>query len=451
MSEGSSGIEQSPSVPQNVATVNKTKTIQLNQDLQQESSNKERFGRLKQLLARFGKKQAEQPQSISDSLTPEEFGRESVTNFVDPHSNDHFISVLEKSEAIRVNPSLRLEASRFNAEGVSEEAIIEVLEKGEKASAQAVNEVFTRFIRHYAEVGKLSEDNVGGLEIGKATLEAAKELEKRIPKKAVQILLNELNSFEQFVDASKLSDQELFALSAEITPLVNNDFNMISIPEEARKYFASHLSKNKLFTPEQREEALKTLEKWYTGNYNTETGKLTLYRFVNMRPEMLDDIIQNGVSPRGVRTAGNEEAVLQYLDKNGGGGWYNTLAKAFRLQKAGEDISEFVEQYKKDSRSGFDYDLATYWTTENESRLFGNSGYRIAVELDPKEAWRSITLRSIKKGRIDDDYSLSTISFDEFSRGQFEWTVLGNVSSSKIKEVLDLSSKRDVLKKEVVG
>lgn len=183
------------------------------------------------------------------------------------------------------------------------------------------------------------------------------------------------------------------------------------------------------------------MEKWYTGNYNPETGKLTLYRFVHLTPKMLDDVMKNGITPRGVQTFGSVDAALKYLEENRGG-LHTTLENAFKGQKSGEDISELIEEYKKNSRSGYDYDLATYWTTEAESRLFGGDGYRVTVELDPQEAWRVITLRSIKKGRIDDSDYFSTISFDEFSNGQFEWTVLGNIPSAKIKEITDLSSKR---------
>lgn len=351
---------------------------------------------------------------------------------------------------IRGSSSLPSNAVRLNAESVSEKSIIEVLEKGEKASERAVDEVFTSFIHNYAEAGELStekpNEEVESIWVGKSVVNVIRELEKRIPKKAVAILLAETDSWKKFVNLVILSNEELLAQSPEIVPTINKDFNLISIPEEARKHFSFHLSKNKHFTPEQREEALKTLEKWYTGNYSTETGKLTLYRFVHLTPEMLEDVMRNGIMPRGVQTFGSEDTALKYLEENGGG-LHTTLENAFKGQKSGEDISDLIEEYKKDSRSRYDYDLATYWTTEAESRLVGGEGYRIAIELDPKEAWRGITFKSIKKGRIDDSDFLSTISFDDFANGQFEWTVLGNIQNSKIKEIKDLSLKREVFKR----
>jgi len=391
------------------------------------------------------------PEAKEDKIR--EQSRRSVLsrNFEYLDAQEHLDSVLQKSRIIRTNPSLRLNAVRLNAEGVSEKSIIEILEKGEKASERAVDEVFTGFIRNYAEAGKLSteetNEDVENIWVGKSVVSVIRELEKRIPKKAVAILLAETDSWKKFVNLVKLSNEELLVQAPEIVPTVNKDFNLISIPDEARKHFSLHLSENTHFTPEQREEALKTLEKWYTGNYSADTGKITLYRFLHLTPEMLDDITQNGIKPRGVQTFGSEDAAIKYLEENAGG-LHTTLANAFKGQKSGEDISELIEEYKKNSRSGYDYDLATYWTTEAESRLFGGDGYRVAIELDPKEAWRAITLQSIKKGHIDDYDPLSTISFDEFSNGQFEWTVLGNIPNTKIKEITDLSSKREVFRRD---
>jgi len=379
-----------------------------------------------------------------ESVTGDEhnaFGRSVMgETFMVVDADTHFASILKRSRTIRTDSKLRLSAACLVAEGVPEQSIIEVLEKGTKASDEAVDEVFKKYIGNYAEAGKLSAEAVENLWIGKSVLEVIRELEKRIPRQGVLAILEKTNSYKSFANSVNISDKELLDLSSEIAPIINKDFNFISLVKEAREYFVSHLSKNKLFTPEQREEALQTLERWYTGNYNPETGKITLYRFVDLTAEMLDDIEQNGIRPRGVHAFGSEEAAIQYLD-NYGGSWYAGLANTFRRQKAGEDISQFIERYKRDSRANFKYDLATYWITEKESQLFGGTQYRVSIELDPKEAWRAITLKSIKEGRIDDPhYSLSEISFDTFSKGQFEWTVLGNIPNSKINEIKHLPS-----------
>ena len=438
MAEGSSGTEQSELSKSGVVTSfdNKPEIPQANPITR------------KNLLARLIP--TLRPPKVTEQV--KDYSRRSVLgrHFEYLDAQDHLDSVLRKSRAIRTNSNLRLNAVRLNAEGVSEKSIIEVLEKGDKASERAVDEVFTGFIRNYAEAGKLSaekpNEDVESIWVGKSVVNIIGELEKRIPKKAVAILLTEIDSWKKFVNLVKLSNEELLVQSPEILPTINKDFNLITIHEEAKKYFSLRLSQNKRFTPEQREEALKTLEKWYTGNYSAETGKLTLYRFVHLTPEMLNDVTQNGIMPRGVQTFGSEDAALKYLEENAGG-LHTILANAFKGQKSGEDISELVEEYKKDSRSRYDYDLATYWTTEAESRLFGGEGYRIALELDPRETWRATTFKSIKKGRIDDSDFLSTISFDDFSNGQFEWTVLGNIPNSKIKEITDLSSKREVFRR----
>lgn len=218
-------------------------------------------------------------------------------------------------------------------------------------------------------------------------------------------------------------------------------FNQISRLQEAKSSFINRMLP--IFKPEEREEALRIFERWFSGNYNPATGKITLYRFVDLPDEMLNDIVQKGIKPRGVDKVGSIDELLKYLDE-GNNYWDTQLADAYREQQAGRDISEFIEHFSDSSGGGYPYDIVTYWTTEVEpAAFFGqNRQYRITVELDPTDAWRGQTAQSVIQDQEKLAKRLQELGrgFEEWKRGEFEWTVLGEIPSSRIKEITDLIS-----------
>lgn len=200
---------------------------------------------------------------------------------------------------------------------------------------------------------------------------------------------------------------------------LGKDFNKIAQLDEAKKEFESKI---KQLTPEEQAKAIVNFENWYTGNFNPETGKITLYRFVDFDAAYpLEEVIKKGVRPRGVMELGSEDALLAYLEKSGD----NELAAVFRRQKAGEDISDFIKNYSLSSGGGSTHGLASYWTTHKDF-YSKTRDYRIAIELDPDEAWRT-------DANIDSDY----FNPNDFINGaELEWTVLGNIPREKIIEII---------------
>jgi hypothetical protein len=176
----------------------------------------------------FGRRETVRTDDLWASLTDDEFsvvygGSILGNTFAVRDADRSFVSILEKSREIRTDSDLRLNAARLVGEGVSEKSVIEVLEKGTLASDEAVDEVFKRYIRNYAQARELfTTEHIGGLWIGKSVLDTSGNFEsKGIPRQAIYEILKKTDSWKLFVGSSKLSAEDLRVLFPEIKTAIN--------------------------------------------------------------------------------------------------------------------------------------------------------------------------------------------------------------------------------------
>lgn len=236
-------------------------------------------------------------------------------------------------------------------------------------------------------------------------------------------------------------------------------FNQIDRLPVAREAFIKNILP--FMKPEQRAEALRVFESYYTGNFNLATGKVTLYRFVDFTPEYpMEKIIANGIQPRAVATYGSMDKAVEALLKSGSKD-DQVLARAYQDQQAGKDISKFIETYN--SAGEQPSDIATYWTPHETSVFSGFNQYRITIELSPTEAWRQGRPQAIMRHlsamarRYKDPYYQHNLYgenpiFDAWTgrspvSEEMEWTILGEVSPDRIQEITDLSTSEKVYAK----
>lgn len=175
----------------------------------------------------FGRRERVRIDDLWDSLTNAEgiaLSNSILGNALEVRDADqHFVSILQKSIQVRTDSDLRLNAARLVGEGVSEESVIEVMERGTLASDEAIDEVFKTYVGNYAEARRLfTTDNIEGLWIVKSVLDTAYDLKNRgIPRQTIYAILKKANSWKLFVGLSKLSDGELRVIFPEIKTAIN--------------------------------------------------------------------------------------------------------------------------------------------------------------------------------------------------------------------------------------
>ncbi len=218
-----------------------------------------------------------------------------------------------------------------------------------------------------------------------------------------------------------------------------------------------YIGRQRGLKPTQLEEELKDLEHfrnsfydWYDGNYNPETGKITLYRYVDDY-EGFDDIIdgKSDLLPRGYQRHGTEENLIKALREEG----RTDLADAIESFNNGEDISDFIAAYHRKnlyqggSSVGSPYltgtDPALYWTTsEDISRPWlAKRKFRIRIELEPDEAFRA--------GKLDENGNLIGYDFEHLDDWDLEWTTIGPVRNEDIVEILDMRTSEVFVPSEI--
>ena len=235
------------------------------------------------------------------------------------------------------------------------------------------------------------------------------------------------------------------AAPAEVAPGVEKDFNKIfdaqamqAVKQADLQNIQARLDEAKIKSPSDVEffQNLKDMnekyyDSWYTGNYNPETGKIKLYRYVDA-PQSLGsflgltsyakDVVKNGLLPRGYTTYGTEEKLISELEK-GTNNWDSRSVQALRDFNEGKDISQFINDYSAASGGGNPTDVALYWTTvespENIEFAKGRQ-YRITIEIDPNKAFRA----------------------GEATGLELEWTTVGSISPDAITEIYDYKANK---------
>jgi hypothetical protein len=152
---------------------------------------------------------------------------------------------------------------------------------------------------------------------------------------------------------------------------------------------------------------------WYSGNFNPNTGKIKLYRFLNLDSIDIETITTNGLFP-GAYRAGKKirsfREVLQFLEEAGKKREINDLVSWLEGDRKGISCNAMT------SGSGDPYDIRQCFTTD--PNMWGNQ-YRVTVELDPNDAIREFS----------------------FQPPELEWDVLGPVDASKIVEITEQSNR----------
>lgn len=273
----------------------------------------------------FGRREKVRIDDLAASLTLEEYNtysRNVLGNIREvPDVDERFVSILQKSRQIRTNSDLRLNAARLVGEGASEKSIIEILEKGTLASDKAVNEVFSTYIRHYAEARELfTRDDIQRLWIGKSVLDTARDLESRgIPRHTIYTILKKANSWKEFVDSRNLSDEELRERFPEIKTAIN--LNILEDFRDPRDFYVIDESLGK--ENPVLEEVLKNLGV---------TGPVK-----NVYVELLDDggeyksVFKVNITPK----SGKEKALILKIYKS------RTDYDTEKYETIYEDVQEF--------------------------------------------------------------------------------------------------------------
>ena len=184
--------------------------------------------------------------------------------------------------------------------------------------------------------------------------------------------------------------------------LIESDYNCIVALEPARAVFGRSVPE----AGRMRDWFEQWFEKWYTGNFDQQTGKLTLYRFLNLSDFVLQGLKRgHDLAPSGVYSEEDGRAQVEALER----------------QRRGEDISDFVARFVHKTHN-ITPNLAQFLTADVNNRSWKE--HRITVKFGPNEAWRSAKL----DGRGN--------WFGRFDR-ELEWLVLGSIPNHYIAEIYD--------------
>jgi hypothetical protein len=199
-----------------------------------------------------------------------------------------------------------------------------------------------------------------------------------------------------------------------------NDFNKIKELDLAKKKFLEHSPSSNTY------ENLKRFDAWYTANFNPDTGKITLYRFVDDFPG-LDDLVRgtSDLHPRGIIRHGSEDNLIRHFDSSS----FPEFGNLIRKYRAGKDVSLDVFDYSMHSAGGFQDDFALYWTSNpyidvGSTQILTSRKYRITVELDHNKAFRA--------GGLDNNRNWAGAISEE------EWTTIGSISRDNVVEIRNL-------------
>ena len=206
---------------------------------------------------------------------------------------------------------------------------------------------------------------------------------------------------------------------------IEKDFNNIHKLDTAREAYLRYMHSN--YKGKELDDIKKLFDnwfdKWYTGNYNNDTGKIILYRFLNLGYKELNRL-KNGsdLLPSGYMALGREKLLENKS--------FEDIIDALEKQNRGEDISDFIVDYAK--WSGANKCNIDHFFTVNPEGNLPKARYRITVQLNPNEAWR---VGKVKNGEW-------VGSFDK----ELEWTVLGSIPNERIKEIYDTKKDRIIYK-----
>ena len=237
---------------------------------------------------------------------------------------------------------------------------------------------------------------------------------------------NKIIMYKNGFPESKVGDFNFYNKGSSVKSLDEiNDFNQIKRLDDAEREL-SNLIREGLRDPHNPE-----FIPWYTGNYNPETGKITLYRYVTDY-EGFDKVLsgESDLLPRGYINYGSEEGLIEKLESIG----FNYDAELLKKSINGEDVSELIS--KRYATQGDQQDIVTYWSTSEET--LGDyvlhdieKAYRIKVELEPDQAFR-------KGGFVEKRFE-SDIGF-EYDHINMEWNTIGPVSKESITEITNLNT-----------
>jgi hypothetical protein len=199
------------------------------------------------------------------------------------------------------------------------------------------------------------------------------------------------------------------------------DINDIARLAEVRaEWRENYVMPNGMWPPRDPEDVRQEEERvfgehfdnWYTGNHNSDTGKITLYRDIGLSLQDINTIKTEGLFPSvfrdGERIRSLEEATA-LLRENGKTEELNDLETWMSgdRREISCDCSGTV---------GHDpYSVRQCFRTSPEG--FGSGWTRIIVELDIDEAIRD----------------------ESFFPHEFEWNVIGPIDPSKIVEIREVS------------
>ncbi len=215
------------------------------------------------------------------------------------------------------------------------------------------------------------------------------------------------------------------------------DFNHVSEPGGAKNAFKKFKEgSGRVFSKDEETKSFKEFENWYTGNYNPETGKIKLYRYVDDYADF--DAIKAGkadIVPRGLQGK-SEQELLAALEKEGQSNSASAeTAELYNRYLKGEDISDDAIEYAERSGGGYANDPALYWTTnENPTAFMEGRKYKITVEFAPDEAFRT--------GKVGKDGKWAGF-FDE----EAEWTTVGRIKKENIAEIIEQQTGKNVFVK----
>jgi hypothetical protein len=171
---------------------------------------------------------------------------------------------------------------------------------------------------------------------------------------------------------------------------------------------------------------------WYTGNYNKETGRITLYRYMDNYPGF--DKVMRGeeeLVPKGLVGRSDEE-LLGILKKTRDR-YLREIHGVYSDYLQGKDVSLRVYRLPPDS---YPIDPTMCWTNSGTAPPgeLEEMRYRIKIEVKPNEAFRF--------GGLDEKGDWAGIfTF-------LEWRTIGKVPKEAITEILDLQSGKVVYSKK---
>jgi ubiquinone/menaquinone biosynthesis C-methylase UbiE len=237
------------------------------------------------------------------------------------------------------------------------------------------------------------------------------------------------------------------------------DFNLIGHEQEAREAFMrdfkrtvlmeefpsledanfrpskDYLQELKEFTEFFRFLVKTKFHSWYTGNYSKETGRITLYRYVNDFPGF-DKVLkgEEGLVPRGLTGRSEKQLLEKYKKEQGSSEFQREFYQMYTDYLAGKNVS--LQVYRLNAGEECDDDAFMYWTSSDKAvGQVEDMRYRIKIEVKPNEAFRA--------GGLDEKGDWAG-EFNDFC----EWRTIGKIPKGAITEIVDLESGKVIYSKK---